>query len=231
MKKGDTGAILGKRREKRLPRRFPVRYGVAEPRETGFIKNLSRSGVAVTGRVLFDPHIALKLLLQAPGLQVPLDGVVRWRTEELATRLGQGSMGVMFRDISDEYVRLLEQLIDQMGEHRREPRIDQELKVMFDEPRRLLDEYTQNISKGGIFVKTPEVLKENSLVQVKIVLLDRFEEVRVEGVVRFAMDAQRAQQLNAMAGMGVEFLDFASAADRERFHAYIEELKVRYHLV
>jgi len=233
MIKGKSGGLPGKtakkkrdRLQKRIKKRYPIHFGLEKPSELGFINNLSRSGVAISAKKSYAPGSKLKMLIQFEHQLIQLDGMVRWRTEGAGEKVATMEMGVMFITIDENYVQLLEKIIHELGQKRIEARFEQELKVTFVTPNELFEEYTNNISQGGLFVCTDRnFLAENSVVVVKMYILDILEEISMECRVIFTLTPELAQEKGRKPGMGLEILAFSNKEDRDKFYAYINELK------
>ncbi|MDP8254984.1 MAG: PilZ domain-containing protein [Candidatus Alcyoniella australis] len=219
-----------KRSQERVSRRLKVFYGLDKPQHLGFVKNLSRSGVAITGRKVFNPNVRVVVQIENDDEKIEIHGVVRWRSGSMATSMAQGEMGVMFLEKNERYNALLHSLIQEIGEHREEPRIDKVLKVMFDTPAPLIEQYAHNISKGGLFVVSDEPLDKDSTIVLKMYVLDIMEVVTVECRVVRTVYREEARQRGVKSGMGLQFIKFHGDSERY-FYDYIERLKVSRKLV
>jgi uncharacterized protein (TIGR02266 family) len=221
----------GHRDQKRIAKRISIRFGLTEPpSEMGFVKNLSRSGVAITAHRVHDPGQRLKLRIEDPREPIISDGVVRWRTDKSLARLGNAAMGVRFVGFNPSYSHLLDRLIEELEERRYEHRLDEAIKVVYESPERLLEEYTKNISAGGGFVASNEPLAVGRPVKLKLVVLDIAESFPVEGQIVHVVDLRTANLLGIDPGMGVQFVRWLDDS-QTRFMNYIDELKAKHKVV
>jgi type IV pilus assembly protein PilZ len=84
-------------------------------------------------------------------------------------------------------------------------------------------DYTKNISKGGMFIKTPRPLPIGSRCQFSFTLPALSEPLVLEGEVSWAVPPEAAQARNEDAGMGVKFV-FKDAAAQREFKDLIERM-------
>lgn len=90
--------------------------------------------------------------------------------------------------------------MEHRAEHRRARRLDHELLVAYRTPRGLVPEWAAGLSRGGVFVHTPNPSPVGTFVQLVLHLPDRQPPCRLDGrVVRVVGQGPRR-------GMGVEFV-------------------------
>ncbi len=107
-----------------------------------------------------------------------------------------------------------------MDERRESPRLTTSLLVRFESFDDFLVEYTENISKGGMFVRTVDpAVALGAVVRVAIELPDR-REVTLLGRVARVVDADAAAAEKVAPGVAVEFLDLGERA-RAALEAYL----------
>jgi type IV pilus assembly protein PilZ len=94
---------------------------------------------------------------------------------------------------------------------RQSPRIKARLKVRFKNANAFISEYTQNISKGGLFVRTRKPCASGSIVEVVLVIPDTEQEVSAMGDVIHVVDAEAATEARP-AGMGLELKEISPEA-------------------
>ncbi len=105
------------------------------------------------------------------------------------------------------------------GERRSADRTTVRIRVRFRSADDLLARYTTDISRGGMFVATPEVLPLDAELELALELPDGGEPAIVRGRVVSVLDEARAKQLGRQPGLGVSFVSDASALG-ERIAAY-----------
>ncbi|MEM1024871.1 MAG: TIGR02266 family protein [Myxococcota bacterium] len=100
---------------------------------------------------------------------------------------------------------------------RKTPRHLAEVKVDYRSVGRFITDYSQNVSTGGLFIKTSAPLGIGERVRIRLTLPDGEAPFALDGVVRWVADRHGDHP----AGMGVEFLDFDEEA-RRRVEALVE---------
>ncbi|MCS7214385.1 MAG: TIGR02266 family protein [Candidatus Calescibacterium sp.] len=86
-------------------------------------------------------------------------------------------------------------------EKRREERIPAEIEVKYSTGESFAVDWTMNISRGGMFIRTPNPLPPGSNLKIYFSIPETEEEIFVEGVVRWKADPTDP---NVLPGMGVE---------------------------
>lgn len=104
-------------------------------------------------------------------------------------------------------------------EHRGSPRFAAELEVHYRNAADFVREYSDNISRGGIFVRSEQPLQTGDLVQLHIVLPGQKEPLLIEG----SVSHMRAKSNGLPAGMGIEFIAF-NPEHRDKLEHYIKSL-------
>ena len=100
-------------------------------------------------------------------------------------------------------------------------RVKARLKVRFKNTMAFISEYTHNISKGGLFIKTKKPCKLTETVEVVLILPDSGKEVTCLGEVIHAVSAAEAGEDNP-SGMGLQLRELAEA-DRLQIEKLIED--------
>lgn len=76
---------------------------------------------------------------------------------------------------------------------------------------------SRNLSHGGVFISTPEPLREGRIIDL-FLYLPQEDPVRVKGIVRWVSESDSPA---SRAGMGIEFLN-ASESDYRRIRGSLE---------
>jgi type IV pilus assembly protein PilZ len=95
------------------------------------------------------------------------------------------------------------------------------LKVRFRNPRAFISEYTQNISKGGLFIKTQKPCGLEEMVEVVLLLPGSGQEVSCLGEVAHVITAAEADDENP-AGMGLRLKELTEK-DRQTIEQFIDQ--------
>ncbi len=223
-------SFINRRLHRRYSRRIPALYGHGTPRHPGFIRDLSSGGAKINGRILYQPQTSLVVEIQDPQQTVRVVGQVMRVEHPDAVRVGQGqfpAMGIQLVDHGPDYLELLDRIIkeiNEMEERREHPRYDKIFKVQFETPERLVEEYTRNISLGGLFIATESPPPLNTVVEVNLMLYEIMQNVRAEVRVVNIITPELAEKIGMPAGIGVQFERFMDDGHRI-LQEYVEEFR------
>jgi len=87
-------------------------------------------------------------------------------------------------------------------------RIESKLEVEFKSFDQFFQEYTKNISLGGIFLKTTQMLPVQTVLEIDLKLPDRDQTIDLVGEVVHVIDPQTAKEQGWEPGLGIHFVDF-----------------------
>lgn len=104
---------------------------------------------------------------------------------------------------------------------RTNPRVKARLKVRFKDASAFISEYTHNISKGGMFVRTGKPSEVGSIIEVILVLPESGREIIANGKVIHLVPPEQASK-SQPAGMGLKLSGIA-AADQRLIDDFIKE--------
>lgn len=224
----------GRRNAPRIKARLKVRFKSANAFISEYTHNISKGGLFVrTGKPCASGSL-VEVVLVIPETEqevVATGEVIHIVTPEEATDKQPAGMGLQLREIDPLDQTTIETFINEKlrseipadGLGRREHRrFETRIRVRFGSREALLEEYTHNISHGGIFIRTatPKGLGE----QLKIILTHPTsgQEMELQGeVVRIVSEAD-AKVANQPPGMGVRFLNLDRFA-REQLEAFMQE--------
>jgi len=214
------------RDQARVPKQLPVLFGTSDNSKEGVLTNLSVSGLALVSTHAYQSDTEISVLLKVDDEEIPLKGIVRWykRTGRKIGLKPTYEMGVEFTERTDEYKELLESLVDDFREHREEPRFNQAFKVTFEKPEELLAQYSQNISRGGVYIVSDDPPERKSTVDINIYILDTMDQIHVEGKVMHVIRPGEANFLTEEPGFGVQFTKFHGDG-KEKLLEYLQKLK------
>jgi type IV pilus assembly protein PilZ len=102
---------------------------------------------------------------------------------------------------------------------RSDPRVRANLKVRFKNAESFITEYTQNISKGGVFIRTTSPCNPQDRVELALVLPEDDSEIQAAGKVVHVVTADQATE-QTPAGMGIQILDLKKE-DQEKIVGFI----------
>jgi len=91
-------------------------------------------------------------------------------------------------------------------------RVDAKVEVEYKSFDQFYKEYTKNISKGGIFIKTENILRPQDVLEISLIVPNREQPLKVVGEIVHVITAAEAEQHSWDPGMGVQFVDFEEGA-------------------
>lgn len=103
-------------------------------------------------------------------------------------------------------------------------RVAAECRVSYETVDELVVAYTEDISRGGLYVRTNKFLPIGAVVRVLLALPDEATELSVLARVAFVMDEHQAKQQDREPGMGMEFLDVGGAPVADQIARYLAEV-------
>lgn len=92
-----------------------------------------------------------------------------------------------------------------MQERRQEPRVEVEIEVHYRTVQEFLSAYSQNISGGGIFIRTQRPLPLNHSVRLRLTLPGISHPFEVSGIVVWSNPGSGRSSLPS--GMGIKLVD------------------------
>lgn len=92
-------------------------------------------------------------------------------------------------------------------DRRRAPRFAARIKVRFRSVEELVTAYTDDISRGGLFVTSTHQLPPGSRVQLQMELPDEGPAARVPAEVAYTLSPEEAEKTGRQPGMGMKFLE------------------------
>ena len=119
--------------------------------------------------------------------------------------------------------RVLVNTVGEQSERRAHPRGAIELEVAYKRVNSFFHDYTQNISRGGTFIKTPKPLAIGTEFIFKLVVPLLPRPLRLRGVVRWIVGEDQRSKDKPDPGMGIEFI-YADDEDRGRVQEAVEDL-------
>ncbi len=224
-----------RRKHPRLGATVEVRYKSIKDFLIEYSRNLSKGGffMATPDPLPEGSKVRLQFYLPESSKEIKVLGkVIHTITRENGRQRNQEpGMGIRFTDFSpskrkeiDEYIEGLFAEKDVSIETRRQhPRFDARIKVGFKSTRAFLWAYSEDISKGGIFIKTTKPMPLNSRVQLKLCLPGRSKEISVVGKVVYIVKEGNTRKVP---GMGLQLVDFDKGVKKE-IEEYLEELRDR----
>jgi uncharacterized protein (TIGR02266 family) len=199
---------------------------------------ISAEGMFLRSMLAPKEGSVLELTLSLPGSALPLQakGVVAPPLESSTER----GFWVQFEELSDDVRAFLDVLLRSKGvagpgrparseqtvhadKPRAYPRVPARLRVGWTSSRDFLSAYSQNISRGGIFIATDDPPALREILELSVELPDGLPPVKTRAEVVRRVTAAEARRSGGVAGAGFQFID-AGDDFRERLDACIEAL-------
>ena len=93
-------------------------------------------------------------------------------------------------------------------ERRKQARVSKRFKVAYATPKEFVDSYIFNLSVGGLFIETKEPLNQGEMLNLRVFLPDKGEELDVTGEVIWSSREKTAtSERSYPPGMGVKFIN------------------------
>jgi len=230
----------GRRQHARARVEIEVEYFLLDKFISDYTRNISQGGLFIRSERLLERGTELSFKLNVPRLDEPLEvkGRVAWvRTAEQAEREAkEPGMGVQFVYDSDEDRQLVERTVrdliedrapaasveDEADTRRTHPRLPVELRVEYSDLDVFITEYTQNISKGGVFIRSDHQLDPGTELLFKLHVPKLMEPLDLRGRVAWVRGGDQATEAKRP-GMGIRFI-YDSDEERERLERTVEFL-------
>ena len=107
-------------------------------------------------------------------------------------------------------------------ERRKHPRADIVFQVDYRTPEALFNEFAENLSEGGLFIKTENPLEVGTEIIIEFFLPILDEPIRVKGRVEWHTNLEGIEKETP--GMGVSFQEL-SPEDKEKINRVVRELR------
>jgi len=204
-----------------------VRYGREKPEHIGTVTYLQRGGFGLNGQRSYPQGTTLKLvLIPAPGQEIELGGEVAWvRDYSHLVSMGEScEIGVRPHDVPGEYLALVEGK-NGVRERRKHARYPDVLEVAFDDMEEFVKQYTENISRGGLYLRSDSPLEVGHVFKARLVVPDVLKTVTFQGEVVHV--ARQEEEGETTYGLGIKFREM-SAEDTALLARHVERLQERF---
>ncbi len=220
-----------KRRATRINRRAAVHFIANGKSCYGVVLNFSEIGLFIQTEHMFavDSTITVPIRIGTDRV-VELRGRVAWpqfgisKTTSVSAHTG---MGIELFAAPEEYIRFIAQMREQIRKLPRgiEERFEVYHRVRFASGEDFLTQYTENLSRGGMFLATKEPLKQGESIKAHLEIPGIPEPLEVEGRVAYKLGEKEAQSAGRRSGVGIQFVNL-TAETKARLHHYIQRLEV-----
>ncbi len=228
----DESSQRDRRRYARVERRTPITYEIEGNRQKGIIINFSEIGLLIQADEVLEPGSRLTIPLRLHSNVVhPLHGRVKWAKLGSNTVAGEkipGNMGVELAAVPVEYLWAVADMRKFMETHtprRPEERYEVYQKVRFKSGDTFLTEYTQNLSRGGMYLATEREFKKGTVIRSQLEIPGIPEPLEIEGQVSYILDEAMAAERGRTRGVGVRFINMTEEV-QSMLHHYIQRLAI-----
>jgi uncharacterized protein (TIGR02266 family) len=208
----------GRRTGVRIKARLKVRFKDTSAFISEYTHNISKGGLFVrTAKpCATSSMVEVVLVLPVSGTEITAVGeVIHVVTPEEATEVRPAGMGIELKQIDEKDHKLIEDFIhdnlksgqgvDGLGRRRHE-RFETRIRVKFGSLEALMEEYSHNISHGGIFIRTNAPKKLHEKLKIILTHPETGEEMILDGEVVRVVSPEEAGQTSHPVGMGIKFL-------------------------
>ena len=106
---------------------------------------------------------------------------------------------------------------------RAEPRVAAAFKVAFETVDELVEAYTVDVSRGGLFVQTERFLPLGAVVRLHLRMPEEGRELLAVARVAYVLDVAAAKGHDRPAGMGMQFLDIGGSPIADDIARFVAE--------
>jgi len=222
----------GRRKDVRVKAKLKVRFKDAKAFISEYTHNISKGGLFVRTKKPCEQGSTVEIVIVMPetGREISsLGEVIHAVTPDRATEARPEGMGIQINEIGEEDQKHIEDFIrenlkadkyaDDLG-RRDHPRIETRIRVKFGSVDALIEEYTHNISHGGIFIRTKKPKKLNDRVKIILSHPETGEEMILDGQVVRVVNDKEAKSTGHPTGMGVYFLSMDNYT-KDQLEAFI----------
>ena len=221
---------MGRRELFRVDAKVEVEFKSFDQFYSEYSKNLSKGGIFIKSKNVLKPQTILEIVIKLPGQDNNLNilgEVVHVIEPEMEAAHGwDAGMGVHFIDFEEGADEVLKEYVaksykkkpEERAEDRRtHKRVAVRLRVKFPSLDVLRHDYSEDISKGGIFIQTTKPREIGDKFIITLVHPESMEELELSGEV-MRVTQQDPKVPGSLTGMGIKFND----VDQEK-HKAIEK--------
>jgi len=208
-----------KRKHSRVKAKLVMRYRNADALVEEYTRNISKGGLFVLTDNPYPLGSDIELTIELPDASGEIEAkarvmhVVPRDESDPSSRPGMGleltDIPAEGREIIEGYVarQLKKDGASSSLDRPDQPRKRSKLRVRFLDEQALKDEYLQNISHGGIFIKTRHPKQLNEILDLNLTHPKTGENLHVEGEVVRIVSEEESRRTGQPPGMGIRFVD------------------------
>ena len=179
--------------------------------------NISKGGIFFRTTAKYNLREVVEIILAIPeeqGEVLALGEVVQVVPVEMSTEQSPAGVGIHILDLKEDDLEKIEKFVNSKLKHEAGPvvrrgnmRIQARLPVKFESRDKLIEEYANNISRGGIFVATSELKQIGEQITMILMHPDNQQELLLKGVVVHLVNEEDTKRFKIPMGMGIRFID------------------------
>jgi len=196
--------------------RMVGRFDFKGKQSIGFVRNFSEIGLFLQTRNLLRLGSTVKIEIGS-GETISVEGKVVWRREE-APELDAASptgMGITLMATSPKYLAFVDKMRKQAIASGRpvEDRFDVYHRVQFETGGAFLTEYTENLSRGGMYLATQEPMAPNSTIRAQLESRGWRSRFKLAGRVAYRLSPEAAEKMGRTSGVGIQFIELSARGE------------------
>ncbi len=208
----------GRRSNVRVKAKLKVRFKDTSAFISEYTHNISKGGLFVRTGKPCEKNSFVQVILIMPETENEVSAVgevIHVITPGQATDSQPSGMGIELKEISQADQKLIEDFIrdklksdaekESLG-RREHQRYETKIRVRFGSREALAEEYTHNISHGGIYIRTKSPKKLREKLIIILTHPDTGAEMELEGEVVRVVSEDESYRTGQPAGMGIRFL-------------------------
>jgi len=160
--------------------------------------------------------------------EIPVIMVTHPDEEELERCYRNGCDDILFKPLKrEQFLAAANTFLK--GNNRLAPRIGTRIKVFYEsEGEKLLANFTVNMSTGGVFLESEDLLPENTPLLMEFDLPRQKKKIRCQGKVAWRNIPGKKQIENLPSGMGIQFVDL-KLEEMDAIRQYLQKLSEKSH--
>jgi len=197
--------------------RIKLRFKTAESFIDEYTHNISQGGLFIrTSKPCnLRDKVEIVLIIPEDESEIAVVGeVVSVVPTDQAREEFPAGMGIQILELKEEDQKKIENFIGSKLKREPDPesmrvhaRVEKRLRVKFENREALADEYTHNISQGGIFISTSKPQPVGEPITIVLIHPETGQELLLHGEVARIVPPEDAKRLNSQPGMGIKFRD------------------------
>lgn len=219
---------MEQRRQLRIARNLLAKVAQSGGSFFAYVQDLAKNGVGFTCNRPLAIGDAVDVALNIPGQPtIALKGKIVWQRNLPVISRNKYQYGLTLAEPSPSFDRYVENQLKREYEHRRDARYTDILTVENADVMDLLDAATEDISAGGLYIRTGAPLEMGRQLELKLSGPQLAEPLFCLAEVVAVFDAD-PDDLDHPYGAGVRFISF-SGDGADRFKEYLRGLESLFH--